>query len=264
MAAADGTSGVTAAYALLFGLFGLVVGSFLNVCIHRLPRRESVNFPASHCTACNRPLSWYENVPLASWLALRGRCRTCGVGISAMYPLVEGVTGAVFVAGYLIYGPTPLLAARLLFACAMIVLFAIDLRHHILPNVITLPGIAVGFALSFLMPPGWLASLAGIVLGGGVLFAIAEAYYRVRGVEGLGMGDVKMLAMIGAFLGWQLMLLTLVLASFAGSFVGIAMIASGRGGMKAALPFGTFLAVGALAAAVAGDPFLDWYLQFYR
>jgi leader peptidase (prepilin peptidase)/N-methyltransferase len=264
VATADGTPGVSIAYAILFGAFGLIVGSFLNVCIYRLPRRESVNFPASHCTSCNRPLSWYENVPLASWLVLRGRCRTCGTAISAMYPLVEGVTGAVFVAGYLIYGLTPLLAARLLFACAMIVLFAIDLRHHILPNAITLPGIVVGFALSFFLPPGWVDSLIGLMLGGGVLFAIAEAYYRVRGVEGLGMGDVKMLAMIGAFLGWKLMLLTLILASFAGSFVGVAMIATGRGGMKAALPFGTFLAVGALAAAVAGDPFLDWYLRFYQ
>lgn len=249
---------------IFFALFGLVVGSFLNVCIYRLPRRESVSWPGSHCTRCNRSLRWYENVPLASWIVLRGRCRTCREPISPMYPIVEAVTGAVFVAGYLIYGWTPLLAARLLFACAMIVLFAIDLRHRILPNVITLPGIVVGFILSFVLPPGWRESLIGLLAGGGVLFAIAEAYYRLRGVEGLGMGDVKMLAMIGAFLGWKLMLLTLVLASFAGSFVGIGMMASGRGGMKAALPFGTFLAVGALFAAVAGEPVLEWYLGFYE
>jgi leader peptidase (prepilin peptidase)/N-methyltransferase len=174
------------------------------------------------------------------------------------------VTGAIFVAGYAIYGLTPLLAARLLFACAMIVLFAIDLRHHILPNVITLPGIVVGFALSFVLPPGWMASLIGLLAGGFVLFAIAEAYYRLRHIEGLGMGDVKMLSMIGAFLGWQLMLVTLVLASFAGSLVGIGMMAFGRGGMKAALPFGTFLAVGALAAAVVGEPLLAWYLTLYE
>lgn len=249
---------------VLFALFGLAIGSFLNVCIYRLPRRESLNWPASHCTACSRPLAWYENVPLASWLVLRGRCRSCREPISIMYPAVEAITAAVFVAGFLIYGWTPLLAARLLFACAMIVLFAIDLRHHILPNVVTIPGIAVGFALSFVLPPGWLASLIGLLAGGGLLFAIAETYYRLRGVEGLGMGDVKMLAMIGAFLGWELMLLTLVLASFAGSLIGVAMMASGRGGMKAALPFGTFLAVGALVAAVAGEPLLDWYLGFYQ
>jgi leader peptidase (prepilin peptidase)/N-methyltransferase len=249
---------------LLFAVFGLAVGSFLNVCIYRLPRRESLSFPSSHCTSCGRPLDWYENVPVAGWLALRGRCRTCHASISGMYPIVEALTGAVFVAGYAIYGITPMLGARLLFACAMIVLFAIDLRHRILPNVITLPGIVIGFLFSLFLPPGWLSSLIGIVAGGGVLFAISEANYRLRGVEGLGMGDVKMLAMIGAFLGWQLVLLTLVLASFAGSIVGVGLIASGRGGMKAALPFGTFLAVGALAAAVFGEPLLTWYLGFYR
>jgi leader peptidase (prepilin peptidase)/N-methyltransferase len=250
--------------ALLLGVFGLVVGSFLNVCIHRLPRRESLNWPASHCTSCNRPLSWYENIPLASWLVLRGRCRTCRAPISIRYPVVEAITGVVFIAGYAIYGLTPLLAARLLFACAMIVLFAIDLRHQILPNVITVPGIVVGFVLSFALPPGWVSSLIGLLLGGGVLYAIAEAYYRLRGIEGLGMGDVKMLAMIGAFLGWPLMLLTLVLASFAGSIVGVGLIVWGRCGMKLALPFGTFLAIGALVAAVAGEPILEWYLGFYR
>jgi leader peptidase (prepilin peptidase)/N-methyltransferase len=250
--------------AVLLGLAGLAVGSFLNVCIYRLPRRESLNWPGSHCTSCDRPLSWYENVPIASWLVLRGRCRTCGVPISAIYPIVEAITGAVFVAAYLLYGWTPLLLARLLFACAMIVLFAIDLRHRILPNVITLPGIVAGLAFSLFLPPGWLSSLAGLLVGGGVLWVIGEAYYRLRGIDGLGMGDVKMLAMIGAFLGWQLMLLTLVLASFAGSLVGIGLIVLGRGGMKAALPFGTFLAVGAIVAAVAGESIVTWYVTLYR
>ena len=250
--------------AVLLGLLGLVVGSFLNVCIYRLPRRESVNWPGSHCTSCNRSLSWYENVPVVSWVVLRGRCRTCGERISVIYPIVELITGALFVAGYAIYGWTPLLAARLAFACAMVVLFAIDLRHHLLPNVITVPGIVVGFVLSLVLPPGWKASLIGLIAGGGVLFAIAEGYYRLRGIEGLGMGDVKMLAMIGAFLGWKLMLVTLVLASFAGSVIGVGVIALGRGGMKAALPFGTFLAVGALTAAVVGDPIVEWYVGFYR
>jgi leader peptidase (prepilin peptidase) / N-methyltransferase len=242
---------------------GLVVGSFLNVCIWRLPRRESVVFPASRCTSCGRSLRWFENVPVVSWVFLRGRCRSCGTGISFAYPSVELLTAVVFVAGYLIYGWTPLLAVRLLFACAMIVLFVIDLRHHILPNAITLPGIAAGLAFSAMLPPGWMASLIGAVLGGGVLFAIAETYYRLRGVEGLGMGDVKMLAMIGAFLGPQLTLVTLILASLAGSIVGVAIIASGRGGMQAALPFGTFLAVGALVAAVSGEQMLAWYLSLY-
>lgn len=244
---------------------GLIVGSFLNVCIYRLPRRQSLNWPGSRCTSCERALSWYENIPFVSWIVLRGRCRTCGAGISVMYPLVELVTGALFVAGYAIYGWTPLLAVRLAFACAMVVLFAVDLRHHILPNVITVPGIVIGLLVSLFLPtPGWRSSLIGLIAGGGVLFAIAEAYYRFRGVEGLGMGDVKMLSMIGAFLGWELMLVTLILASFAGSIIGVGVIAMGRGGMKAALPFGTFLAVGALIAAVAGDALVDWYIGFYR
>jgi leader peptidase (prepilin peptidase)/N-methyltransferase len=249
---------------VLLAALGLIVGSFLNVCIYRLPRRESVNWPGSHCTACNRTLSWYENIPIVSWLVLRGRCRTCGDRISVMYPLVEVVTSLLFVAGYVIYGWTPMLAVRLAFACAMVVLFAIDLQHHLLPNLITVPGIVIGFGLSLILPPGWTDSLIGLVAGGGLLFAIAEGYYRLRGVEGLGMGDVKMLAMIGAFLGWKLMLVTLILASFAGSVIGVGMIALGRGGMKAALPFGTFLAVGALTAAVVGDPLVEWYTGFYR
>jgi leader peptidase (prepilin peptidase)/N-methyltransferase len=248
---------------LVFALAGLMIGSFLNVCIYRLPRRESIVWPASHCTSCNRPLAWFENVPVIGWLALRGRCRTCGSRISAIYPLVELTTGVVFAGGALVYGLSPLLFVRLAFASALIVLFVIDLQHRILPNVITLPGIAAGFAASLFLPPGWLSSLIGIVAGGGILFAIAEAYYRLRGIEGLGMGDVKMLAMIGAVLGWPLMLLTLVFASFAGSLVGVGLMASGRGGMQAALPFGTFLALGALVAAVAGDPILSWYLAFF-
>ena len=248
--------------ALLFAV-GLVIGSFLNVCIYRLPRRESVMWPASHCTACNRALAWYENVPVLGWLALGGRCRTCRAAISPMYPIVELITGLAFAGGFLVYGLTPLLVVRLAFACAMIVLFVIDLHHRILPNSVTVPGVAAGIAASVFLPPGWLSSVIGALAGGGLLFAIAETYYRVRGVEGLGMGDVKMLAMIGAFLGWQQMLVTLIFASFAGSVVGVAMIAGNRGGMKAALPFGTFLAVGAIIAAVAGDALLAWYLGFY-
>jgi leader peptidase (prepilin peptidase)/N-methyltransferase len=250
--------------AALFAGFGLMVGSFLNVCIYRLPLKQSIAWPASHCTACERPLAWYENVPVVAWVTLGGRCRTCHTRISAMYPIVELVTGALFVGGYLLYGVTPLTFVRIAFGCAMIVLFVIDLQHRILPNVITVTGVPIGFALSLFLPPGWKESLIGLLLGGGVLWVIGEAYYRLRGVDGLGMGDVKMLAMIGAFLGWRLTLVTLIFASFSGSLAGVAMLASGRGGMKAALPFGTFLAVGAMVAAVAGDQIFNWYVSFYR
>jgi len=244
-------------------LVGLCVGSFLNVCIYRLPRRESVAWPASRCTTCNRALSWYENIPMVSWIVLRGRCRTCRAPVSWMYPIVEIVTALTFVSGYVLYGFTPTAAVRVAFACALIVLFVTDLQHQILPNIITVPGIAIGFVLSLFLPPGWRDSLIGIVVGGGTLFAIAKAYYRVRNQEGLGMGDVKLLGMIGAFLGWKLVLLTLILASFAGSVAGGILIASGRGSMKYALPFGTFLAAGALVATIWGTPIIDWYMGFY-
>ena len=249
---------------VIAGAFGLCIGSFLNVCIYRLPRGESLVHPRSRCTTCGRTLSWFDNIPVVSWAVQRGRCRTCGQRVSVMYPAVEVVTALTFVLLYAFYGPTPLGLVRTVFACALIVLFVTDLQHRILPNSITLPGIVVGFVCSFFLPPGWRDALIGIVVGGGVLYAIAEAYYRVRGQEGLGMGDVKLLAMIGAFLGWKLVLLTLVLASFAGSLAGGALILSGRGDMKYALPFGTFLAVGALFAAMFGDPIVDWYFGFYQ
>jgi leader peptidase (prepilin peptidase)/N-methyltransferase len=173
------------------------------------------------------------------------------------------VTAAVFLIGYWEYGLTPLLAVRLLFACAMIALFFIDLEHQLLPNVITLPGIVVGLVASLFLPPGWMASLIGVLTGAGILFAIAEGYYRLRHEEGMGMGDVKMLGMIGAFLGWKLAVVTLVLASFVGSIVGVGLLALKRESLKYALPFGTFLAVGALVAAVWGDALLAWYLGMW-
>jgi leader peptidase (prepilin peptidase)/N-methyltransferase len=241
-------------------ILGAVLGSFLNVCIHRLPRGASVVVPPSACPRCGHELSWFENVPILSWLALGGRCRKCRAPIGFRYPIIEAITAAMFAAGWWYYGPTPLLASRLVFGCALIVLFAIDLEHQLLPNVITLPGIVVGFLFSLITDPGWMASLIGIAVGGGVLFAVAEAYYRIRHEEGLGMGDVKMLAMVGAFLGWQLTLMTLIMASFCGSIVGVALIVTRRGGLKYALPFGTFLALGAAAAATIGPAVLEWYL----
>jgi len=253
-----------ALYVVWVALGGLIMGSFLNVCIHRLPRGASVVWPASRCTTCGRLLSWYDNVPVLSYALLGGRCRSCRAPISIMYPSVEISTAAVFVTGYYWYGPTLLLPIRLLFACGMIVLFVIDLQHRILPNRITIPGIVVGFALSLVAEPGWVSSLLGIAVGGGLLLAVSEVYYRLRHEEGLGMGDVKMLAMIGAFLGWKLVLLTLILASFLGSLVGVAILVFRKESLKYALPFGTFLATAALVAAVAGDTLIAWYLGFYQ
>jgi leader peptidase (prepilin peptidase) / N-methyltransferase len=162
-----------------------------------------------------------------------------------------------------VFGWSILMAVRLAFACALIVLFAIDLEHHLLPNVITLPGIVAGLIVSAVVPPGIRDSVLGALLGGGVLWAIGEAYFRYSGQEGMGGGDVKMLAMVGAFLGWQLVLVTLVLSSVAGSIIGLLVIAVRRGGMKLALPYGTFLALGALVASLVGDRIVGWYVGLY-
>jgi leader peptidase (prepilin peptidase)/N-methyltransferase len=254
-----------AAYPIIVAAaFGAVIGSFLNVCIYRIPKGRSIVWPGSACGSCGHTLAWFENIPVVSYLVLRGRCRACREPISLRYPFVELLTAAMFAGAFWLYGPTVLFASRVLFGCALIVLFAIDLEYHLLPNLITIPGIIVGFAFSFVAPPGWLASLIGIIVGGGVLWAIAEGYYFLRKEEGLGMGDVKMLAMIGAFVGWKLTLVALMMASFAGSIVGLLLIASRRGGLKYALPFGTFLALGAALAATIGPGVLSWYLGFYQ
>jgi leader peptidase (prepilin peptidase) / N-methyltransferase len=244
-------------------VFGAAIGSFLNVCIYRVPRRQSIVFPPSACPACGRELAWFENVPIAGYLALRGRCRTCRAPIGPRYPIVEALTAAMFAAGWWYYGPTLLLASRLILGCALIVLFAIDLEHQLLPNVITLPLIGVGLAFSLFTEPGWQSSLLGIVIGGGSLLAMFYVWLWVRKQEALGMGDPKMLAMIGAFLGWQMTLLTLVAASFTGSIVGVGLIATRRAGMQSLVPFGCFLAIGAAFAATVGPRILQWYLAFY-
>jgi leader peptidase (prepilin peptidase)/N-methyltransferase len=194
---------------------------------------------------------------------LRGRCRKCGTGVSWQYPVVELITAALFVLVVWLTPMGPLVAARLLLVCILIVLFGIDLEHQILPNSITLPGVVVGLLLSLIAPPGFKDALLGALLGAGILYAIAGAYYLWRREEGMGMGDVKMLAMIGAFLGWKLVILTLVLSSVAGSIIGMALIASRRGGMKYELPYGTFLALGALVSSLVGERLIDWYMAFY-
>ena len=250
-------------FLIVAAVLGLSVGSFLNVCIYRLPRGESVLRPRSRCPKCQRSLTWYENVPVVSWLVLRARCGGCGARISARYPAIEIVTALLWV---LIVWTTPpgwLLASRLVLATALIVLFMIDLEHQLLPNAITLPGIVAGFLFSLVTHPGPVDSLIGIIVGGGVLYAIAAAYYLLRKEEGMGMGDVKMLAMVGAFLGWQQVLLTLVLSSFAGAVIGLAVMSLQRGTLRYALPFGTFLAVGTLIAMLAGEQILAWYVGLY-
>lgn len=249
---------------VMVGVLGLLVGSFLNVCIHRLPRDQSIAFPASHCPTCEHPLRWYHNLPVVSWLALGRRCAFCAAPIHWRYPLVELLNAGLWVLHGVLLPWEALLFVRMAFASALLVLFFTDLDCRILPNEITLGGVVVGLSASaFVFPPGLQSALIGVILGGGVLWATGAAYERLRGVEGMGMGDVKMLAMVGAVLGWPLMLLTLVWSSIAGGLVGAVLLAFKADARTTALPFGSFLAPAALAASLVGQKVLDWYLGFY-
>src|SRR5215475_15380640 len=196
-------------------LVGLAIGSFLNVCIHRIPAGQSVVWPGSRCPACATPIDWYDNIPLLSWLRLGGRCRACGAPIGLRYPVVEMTTAALAALSLVRFGSTPWAVVAFAFSCSLLVVSAIDLDEGIIPDVISLPGILIGLAVSGLVPGGvgfWNA-FAGVCLGGGVLWALAAAYQRAAGIEGLGLGDVKLLAMIGAFLGWQSIPAVLLIAS---------------------------------------------------
>lgn len=244
-------------------LVGLCIGSFLNVVIYRLPLGQSLSHPPSRCRKCGYSLRWFDNIPVLSWVWLRGRCRKCGTAVSWQYPIVELITAVLFVAVVWVTPPEPQLFARLILVAILIALFGIDLEHQILPNSITLPGIVIGLMFSAVGPPGIKDAIIGAIVGGGILYAIAWGYYLWRREEGMGMGDVKMLAMIGAFLGWKAVLVTLVLSSFSGAIIGVILLSTQKGDMKFALPFGTFLALGALAAMFVGGPFITWYAGFF-
>ncbi|HSM14962.1 MAG TPA: prepilin peptidase [Thermoanaerobaculia bacterium] len=247
------------------GALGLIVGSYLNVLAHRLPRGISTVTPRSRCPACGAAIRARDNLPVVSWLLLRGRCRDCGAPIPARYPLVEAVTGLAF-AGAVArfgFGLEALVAAVL---CALLVaLAAIDVEHLLLPDRLTLPGIALGLGAQLVVSGGSLArGLAGALVGAGILLVLAGAWQLLRGVEGMGLGDVKMLAMIGAFLGLGGVMVTLVLGTLLGSVAGLALVARGRGTMQLQLPFGFFLAIGGLVAVFAGGPIVSAYLGLLR
>ena len=247
------------------GALGLIVGSYLNVLAHRLPRGISTVTPRSRCPACGAAIRARDNLPVVSWLLLRGRCRDCGAPIPARYPLVEAVTGLAF-AGAVArfgFGLEALVAAVL---CALLVaLAAIDVEHLLLPDRLTLPGIALGLGAQLVVSGGSLArGLSGALVGAGILLVLAGAWQLLRGVEGMGLGDVKMLAMIGAFLGLGGVMVTLVLGTLLGSVAGLALVARGRGTMQLQLPFGFFLAIGGLVAVFAGGPIVSAYLGLLR
>jgi leader peptidase (prepilin peptidase) / N-methyltransferase len=245
------------------GLLGACIGSFLNVVIFRLPLEQSLVSPPSRCPQCGYRLAWYDNLPIVGWLLLGGRCRKCRNRISIQYPLVELITAVLFVLVVWLTPPGPLMVSRLIFVSLLIPLFVIDLQLQILPDVITIPGIATGLLLSLIAPPGLRDALIGILTGAGLFYAVFYAYFLWRRVEGMGFGDLKMLGMIGAFLGWKAVLITLVLSSLLGALVGGALMLVKRAGMETALPFGTFLAIGSLAAMFVADRFVDWYLRVF-
>ena len=260
-------------------LVGLAIGSFLNVCIHRIPAGQSVVWPGSRCPACAAPIAWYDNIPLFSWLRLGGRCRACRASIGTRYPVVEALTAGLAILSLARFGTTPWAAVAFVFSCAMLVVSLIDIDEGIIPDVISLPGILIGLAVSVLVPGGvgmWDA-VAGACLGGGLLWAVAAGYQRAAGIEGLGLGDVKLLAMIGAFLGWQSIPAVLLVASITGSLGGIAIMLGRRGRTRARrvlrwlgpaalfrhlrrtpLPFGPFLALGAVTALYVPELALPW------
>lgn len=244
---------------------GLIVGSFANVCIHRLPRRESLGMPPSRCPHCQTRIRPWDNVPVLSYVLLRGRCRACRAPISARYPMVEAANGAAYFALAVLMGPYVRTFVLMAFVTALLVLTLIDLEHQILPNVITIPGIAVGIGASLLpgSPIGVVESLASAAGGFLVFAAFGEGWKRLRGEEAMGMGDWKMAAMLGAFLGWRKLLLTVFLGSLLGSIVGLLLIAFWAGSGRTKIPFGTFLGLGAIAAVFVGDFLIAWYGGFF-
>jgi leader peptidase (prepilin peptidase) / N-methyltransferase len=248
-------------YVVVFAA-GAAVGSFLNVCIHRIPSAESIVFPASHCPSCNTPIRAYDNVPLLSYVWLLGRCRDCKARISARYPLVELLGAVAALAAVAAFGPTPRALISFAFLSALIVVTFIDLDYQIIPDPISLPGIGVGFLAAILLgDPSWKSSLIGILAGGGVLWAVAEGYHWLTGREGMGGGDIKLLAMIGAFLGWRAVPITLLIGSLSGTFIGLAlMLLQGRDS-RTPIPFGPFLAIGAVCALFFGNSLIAWYLS---
>jgi leader peptidase (prepilin peptidase)/N-methyltransferase len=266
-------------------LLGASVGSFLNVCIYRIPADESVVRPGSRCPACRTPIAWYDNVPVLSWIILRGRCRGCGTAIAARYPFVEAATGTLALLALWQLGPTLEAVIAFAFTAALLLITFIDFDHFFIPDEVSLPGVLVGLAGAALglLPHGieLADSAIGAAVGGGLLWLIAWSYERSTGTEGMGLGDVKLLAMIGAFLGWQAIPAVMIIASIGGSFAGVAVLAGARGrrqmarvrralgwravlpfvrraARRTAIPFGPFLAFGAVLALYVPSTAIPW------
>ena len=254
---------------ILVMLFGAVVGSFLNVVILRLPNPgESIVFPASRCPQCHTPIRWYDNIPIISYILLRRKCRHCGAPISWQYPLVELAMLLLAAALLQKFGPTLAFFIYFVFCAALLVIIFIDLHHQIIPDVISLPGIAIGFGAAFINPwVTWQESGLGLALGGGALYLVAAGYYLLTKREGMGGGDIKLLAMIGAFLGWQCLPFVIFCSSLLGSLVGIGAMVHQKKGGKTVIPYGPFLSLAALLYLFFQEEInqvLQWYMTLMR
>ena len=245
---------------VLFAL-GASVGSFLNVCIVRLPQGGSLLRPGSHCPQCGTPIRFYDNIPLLSYLILRGRCRQCKASISSRYLIVEALSGLLSLALFFRFGLSVEFAIHFVFFAALLVIIFIDLDTFTIPDVITLPGIVAGVAASIMLPSITLVeSLVGLAVGGGLLFFVALGYQVLRKREGIGGGDIKLLAMIGAFLGWPGVLFTLFTSSLVGACAGLLLMVKEKGGGSTMIPYGPFLAMGAMSYVFWGPGLIHWYL----
>jgi leader peptidase (prepilin peptidase)/N-methyltransferase len=243
-------------------VLGLLVGSFVNVLVYRVPRQIPFTLERSRCTWCKGPVRARDNIPVLSFLLLRGRCRRCGAPISVRYPLVEIGTAALFVLCAARFGASSSAAVAAVLCTLLLALALIDAEHFLLPDILTLPGLLIGLALQPLFPAvAFLDALVGVVVGAGLLILLINVWYWLRQEEGMGLGDVNMLALIGAFLGWQGVLVTVTGAAFIGAVVGLALVLARRLGLKSRLPFGVFLALGALIALLWGQPLIALYLQ---
>ena len=248
---------------IIIFIFGLVVGSFSNVCIYRIPKNESIVFPASHCTSCQTPIKAMDNIPVLSYFLLKGKCRNCGENISIRYPIVEFLTGAVYILIFLIYGRSLQTLVYIILSSALIIISFIDLDEQIIPDEISLSGIVLGFLISFFVPYiSYFNSLLGILTGGGIIFLIALAGLAIFKKEAMGGGDVKLAAMIGAFIGWRYIILSLFIGFFIGAVTGILLILSKVKNKDDIIPFGPFIVLGSILTILWGKNLLSWYLGY--
>ncbi|MEE8575567.1 MAG: prepilin peptidase [Thermodesulfobacteriota bacterium] len=242
-------------------MFAVTIGSFLNVCIYRIPEKQSIVFPPSACPECKTPIRWFDNIPIISYLILAGKCRVCKTRISIKYLLIEALTGLLALAIYFVYGLSPDFLIYFSFTCVLIVISFIDLKYQIIPDKISLPAIPLGFAASFVLADiTYVDSLIGIAAGGGVLIAVTVGFLLITGKEGMGGGDVKLLAMIGAFLGWKSVVYVLIVSSFVGAVIGVIYLSMAGKEKSDPIPFGPFLALGALSYLFFGQWVIDLYM----